>query len=84
MLELGQEAKDKITGFEGILTARYQYITGCDQYQISAQGLDKEGKLKEIFSFDEGRIEILGKGVDIKEVQTGKPGGPQRQSVHIK
>lgn len=30
MLKLGQQGKDKITEYEGILTARHQYITGCD------------------------------------------------------
>ena len=85
MIELGQKAKDKITGFEGILTARCQYITGCDQYQLSPVGLDKENKLKELYQFDEGRIEILGPGINKEEVQKKKsPGGPQRQSANAK
>lgn len=84
MIELGQKAKDKITGFEGILTARHQYITGCDQYQLSPDGLDEDGKLKEMYSFDEGRIEILGPGITKKDVESDKPGGPQFQSKHVK
>jgi hypothetical protein len=84
MLELGQNAKDKITGFEGILTARHQYITGCDQYSLSPVGLDKENKLKEIFSFDEGRVEILGPGVNPEEIKAEKPGGPQFSSTSVR
>lgn len=84
MIELGQKAKDKITGFEGILTARFQYITGCDQYQISPIGMDKDNKLKDLYSFDEGRIKILGPGITEKEVQTEKKGGPQRASTSVK
>ena len=83
MLKLGQEAKDKITGFKGILTARHQYITGCDQYAISP-GLNGEGKLGDIYQFDEGRIEILGPGINEKEVQTKPPGGPQFASKSSK
>lgn len=84
MIKLGQKAKDKITGFEGILTARHQYITGCDQYQLAPDGLDDDGKLKEIYSFDEGRIEILGPGITEADVESDKPGGPQFQSKHVK
>ena len=84
MIKLGQEAKDKVTGFKGILTARCQYITGCDQYQISPAGLDSDNKLKELYQFDEGRIEILGPGIAEKEVQAKKKGGPQRISASIK
>ncbi len=84
MLELGQKAKDKITGFEGILTARHQYITGCDQYAISPIGLNKDNQPKEIYQFDEGRIEILGKGINKKTVQSDEPGGPQFSSQSIR
>jgi len=84
MIELGQEARDKVTGFEGILTARHQYITGCDQYSICPTGIDKENKLKETYAFDEGRIEITGKGVTVAEVQTEKRGGPQHPSTSVR
>lgn len=32
--ELGNKAKDKITGFSGILTARIEFLTGCNRYCI--------------------------------------------------
>lgn len=83
MLELGQYGKDKVTGFEGTITARYQYLTGCDQY-VLAPKMDKDGKLGEAYQFDEGRIEILGKGIALKEVQMKVKGGPQRQSLSSK
>ena len=83
MLKLGQEAKDKITGFKGILTARHQYITGCDQYAITP--IKEKGKdLGDVYSFDEGRIEITGPGINEKAVQTKTKGGPQPVSRHIK
>lgn len=83
MIELGQEAKDKITGFKGILTSRHQYITGCDQYGLTPKA-DKKGELGDNLQFDEGRIEITGKGVKIKSVQTKSPGGPQHSTRQIK
>lgn len=74
MIELGQKAKDKITGFEGILTARIQYLTGCDQYCIAPPAVD--GKIPDSCYFDEGRIGVLGRGILPEEVVTEKNGGP--------
>lgn len=78
-IELGQEAKDKVTGFNGILTCRIQYLTGCDHYGIAPRAVD--GKVNETAYFDEGRIEIIGPGITVKEVEapSGK-GGPQRDT----
>jgi hypothetical protein len=42
MYDLGAKAKDKITGFEGIITARCEYLSGDNQYFIEAPA--KDGK----------------------------------------
>lgn len=76
----GDKAKDKITGFEGIVTGFTRFITGCDQYCLTPQGVDKEGKTVESKWFDENRIEITAKQVVVIEsVQASEPmrtGGP--------
>ena len=61
MIQLGQKAKDKVTGFEGIIIGRCQYLTGCDQYGLVPPARD--GKIESAQWFDEGRIEIVGAGV---------------------
>jgi hypothetical protein len=38
--ELGTRAKNIITGVKGIITARVQYLTGCDQYCIQSKSKD--------------------------------------------
>lgn len=53
MITLGATAKEIITGFEGIVTGRASYITGCDQYLVSPRGGDKEPRW-----FDEQRLEV--------------------------
>jgi hypothetical protein len=58
VIELGLKAKDKITGFEGIITGRSQYLYGCDQYCIVPPA--KESKMEDAQWFDEGRIQVLG------------------------
>lgn len=83
MIELGRKGKDKITGFEGIIMARHQYLTGCDQYTI-VPAKNKNGGLDDAYQFDEGRIEITGEGIAPNNVQTETKGGPQHVSLPSK
>jgi regulator of extracellular matrix RemA (YlzA/DUF370 family) len=76
MITLGQKAKDKVTGFEGIIVAKVQYLYGCDQYGLTPPA--KDGKVGDTQYFDEGRVEVTGRGILPKEVQTEKPGGVNR------
>lgn len=76
MIKLGQKARDKVTGFEGILTGKAQYLYGCTQYCIVPPA--KDSKIEDSHWFDEGRIEVIGPGVQPADVQTEKPGGPNR------
>lgn len=55
-MKLGQKAKDKITGFTGILTGHAEYISGCSQWLIVPPA--KDGDFKDGHWFDEQRIEI--------------------------
>jgi hypothetical protein len=71
--ELGQIAKDKITGFKGILTARCEFLTGCNRYCIQPQEL-KDGKPIDSIYFDEAQIEIISEGISEKDVQGDKKG----------
>ena len=66
--KLGALAKDKITGFTGIITARVEFFTGCNRYNLQPVGLI-DGKPIEGIYFDEAQIEISGSGIDAKEVK---------------
>lgn len=84
MIKLGQKAKDKVTGFTGIITARASYLTGCDQYVLTPT-VDEHGKTVEGQWFDESRIKVTGEGVSIEDVvEPGNPGGPQQDAPQIK
>lgn len=78
MIKLGSKVRDKVTGFEGICTGRASYIYGCDQYNIVPQA--EAGKISDTHWFDEGRIEVIGDGINKAQVVAKKPGGPQRDS----
>ena len=70
---LGKEARDKVTGFEGIIVAKGIFLFGCNTYTLAPKARD--GEVKESRTFDEGRIEILGPGITAEEVKSEKPGG---------
>lgn len=65
-LAFGSTARDSVTKFTGIITAKAEYDTGCTRYQLTPT-VDGEGKLREAEWFDEPRLG----GVDVG------PGGPQ-------
>jgi len=71
--ELGKKGKDKITGFEGILTARCEFLTGCNRYCIQPTEL-KDGRPIDSIYFDEAQIEIINDCISPKEVQGEKKG----------
>ncbi len=74
---LGKKAKDKISGVEGIIVAKIDYLFGCAQYGIVPPAQD--GKRMDTEYFDEGRIEITGCGITPEEVQSAGPGGEMRE-----
>jgi hypothetical protein len=55
-IELGAKVRDTVSGWVGIITARYEYLNGCERYEVS--GADKDGK-PESFVFDAQQIEVL-------------------------
>jgi len=53
---LGERYRDVVSGWEGVATARYEYMNGCVRIEIS--GADKDGK-PEGFVFDIQQIEAV-------------------------
>lgn len=55
-VKLGERYRDTVSGWEGIATARYEYMNGCVRIEISHK--DKDGK-PEAFAFDIQQIELV-------------------------
>lgn len=72
-IKLGSQAKDIISGFKGTVTGYVQYISGCNQYLLSAK-VAKDGALKESHWFDEQRVEALGGKRVVLKNQPEHPG----------
>ena len=76
--ELGILAKEKIAGFEGVITGRAEYLTGCRKYAIQPQKLTKDGKTTDWEWVDESMVEVV-KGKGFKKDPSGdEPGGPMK------
>ena len=54
----GDKVKEKISGFEGIITGTAFYLTGCNQYVITAKPKDSHSEPQSIW-YDEGRLELI-------------------------
>ena len=70
---LGKKVKCKITGFEGIATAKVEYINGCIQYCVKPPAI--EGKMIDGEYIDVGQLEVIGDGIHLKPYNKG---GEQR------
>jgi len=55
----GVTVKDRITGFQGVVTGRTNYITGCNQIMVNPQKINTDGKLADSEWFDENRLQLL-------------------------
>jgi len=74
-VELGDEARDTITGFKGKVVAITEWLHGCRRVVIQPTDLDKEGRIKLTETFDEAQVKVT-KPVKVKKVKSTK-GGPR-------
>jgi hypothetical protein len=54
-IKLGSKVRDKVTGFEGVVTAHHTYITGCDRYTVEGAPSDRWDSI----TFDVDRLEVV-------------------------
>lgn len=76
---LGQEVKDQVTGFKGIVVSATIFLQGCRRIQVQPK-VNKEGTIPESASFDEPDLEVTGNGVWVPPPEPTKeppPGGPR-------
>jgi len=70
MIKLGSKVKDTISGFEGIVVGRAEYLYGCVQILVQPEGLKEDGQPVASRWMDEQRF---------TEDSTAKAGGPQNE-----
>lgn len=72
--DLGDEVRDTITNYCGVVIGRTQWLTNCNTYLVKSREL-KEGKPMDAVNFDEPSIELV-KAKAVKEMAGLKTGGP--------
>lgn len=82
MLVLGENARDTLTGFRGIVIGRTEYLHGCRQVLIQPRGLQENGQPEKAKWIDEPQVELAapaGNALDGAPIATDAavPGGPQ-------
>lgn len=73
---LGDTARDVITGLQGVVTGRCEYLTGCTQYLVQPPGADKQGQPKGSHWVDEGKLDAVA-GKKRVVLAPAPNGGPQ-------
>ena len=73
---LGVMARDRFTGFTGLIVARCQWITNCNTYALKPREL-KDGQPADRVWFDEPEIEVTSEQEEMTPQQDN--GGPERQ-----
>ena len=84
-IKLGQTVRCKVTGIEGIATARCEYINGCIHYGVTPPSVD--GKYPDTSYIDEQQLKIVDNGIleenasgDTPKKASTRRGGPQINS----
>lgn len=71
-IKLGDVARDTITGFEGVVVARTEWLNGCRRLTIQPQALH-DGKPIDSTTFDEPQLALIRSAGARAEPQTGGP-----------
>lgn len=77
---LRAKVKDQITGLEGTVVARTEWLNGCWRYTLQP-ALDKDGKMPDTLGFDELQLTLVEETAHIPSKNTGGPRDEPRQAV---
>jgi len=58
--ENGDQVVEKISGFKGTITGTAFYLTGCNQYAVTAKAKNSFSE-PQVMWYDEGRLELVKK-----------------------
>lgn len=71
--QFGDEVKEIITGFKGVVFARYSYMNGCVRYELKPRKL-KDGLAQDGQVFDQEQLELVkAAAVKVRQMPTGGP-----------
>jgi hypothetical protein len=72
-IELGDKVKDRVSGFQGVVVSKTNYLNGCCRVGVKPQALEKGSTIDEEW-FDIGQIDLISpKAVSVVPKKTGGP-----------
>jgi hypothetical protein len=80
-IKLGDQVKDIISGFEGIVTGACKYLTGCTQFSVIPR-VDDKGNFSEGHWFDEDRLVVTEESV--VSIPSNSNGGSTADAPRVK
>ncbi len=80
-LPLGRRARDTVSGFEGIIEARTEWLNGCFRISLAPTRLDKDGKIFDSHTFDAEQIEVLDEQIVEEKPEERRTNGPTPDAV---
>jgi hypothetical protein len=83
-IDLGDEVKDRVSGFKGIVVAVTDYLNQCRKATVQPK-CDKDGKFPDAWSLDISSLDLVKKGAGLKKERAEKSkkygtGGPSTLS----
>lgn len=81
-VQLGDEAKDSVTGFSGVVVAITQWIHGCHRVTLQPK-VGKDGKYPDSASFDEPAVIVTKAKAVPKDNRSKKTGGVQNDKAAL-
>lgn len=79
-INLGDKARDTVTGFEGIAVVRSEYISGCARVGLQP-AVDKDGKIPDAQHFDEPMLTVV-KAATVPAAPSNRGGPRDAPSQH--
>lgn len=81
--DLGEKVRCIVTGFEGIVVSRTDYLNRCKRYGVQDSKL-QDGQVRDWEYFDEEQLEYFGEGIihKVKNIFQNKQqtGGPRQEA----
>lgn len=81
-VNLGDKARDTVSGFAGVCVARTEWLNGCWRMTLQPQGLDKDGKPQDSQTFDDFQLEVT--EPKRQPVGSKETGGPRDEPVRAR
>jgi hypothetical protein len=78
-IDMGDMAKDELTGFEGVVIGRTHWLTNCDRITLQPRSLDKDGQPTKSNSFDITHCSLIAKAV----IKQDKHNGDQHPEIAL-